>query len=76
MCIELALLKITFSDVSGDASILAQMVVYANCCQLSTPRSLLFEKVISKQVLHSHFSNRLDPPNDVFLLGAKTFHSN
>lgn len=29
MCIELALLKITFSDVSGDASILAQMVVYA-----------------------------------------------
>ena len=29
MCIELALLKITFSDVSGDASILAGMVVYA-----------------------------------------------
>ena len=53
MCIELALLKITFSDVSGDASKLDLMVVYANCCQLSTPRSLLFEKVISKQVLHS-----------------------
>jgi hypothetical protein len=29
MCIELALLKITFSNVSGDASILALMVVEA-----------------------------------------------
>lgn len=29
MCIELALLKIAFSDVSGDASILALMVVQA-----------------------------------------------
>lgn len=29
MCIELALLKIAFSDVSGDASILVWMVVQA-----------------------------------------------
>ena len=58
MCIELALLKITFSDVSGDASKLDLMVVYANCCQLSTPRSLLFEL----QQLWERFNRQMREP--------------
>lgn len=59
MCIELALLKITFSDVSGDASILVLVVVEAWLLTTWHATRPDFWKVISKQVLHLHFSNRL-----------------
>jgi hypothetical protein len=74
MCIELALLKITFSNVSGDASILALMVVEA---KLLPTRHATKLRVLEGHLQTSTTQTFLESAwsSLFFLLGAKALPS-